>query len=1273
MCYSTRFMLALTLLLPVAASAEHYAYEGTITFLALSGKDCGEIKLGDSRPYKLTADIQNAHIVGYSQTQDGFSGQIVGADATRLKVTYPDPQQAEGHRIALSGLGKTTLTGELHEKALRPDEAGCNWLRGKIVAQRIASGQDAKAKQQEFALAFQSDQQEYVARQRDPQAFTRLEQLASELNFAKANSNTKMAVELRQAMRPLAEKCYGKPSRYLADLLVNQADDLETLNRDQDALELYPQAVAMSEASYGLDHLKVATALGNFGYQLNKMGRYHEVMPLYQRAIAIKQKVFGFEHSSTAGSLSNLAQLYETLGKYDQALPLYQRSLAIREKVLGPEHALTATSLNNLANLYETLGRYTLALPLYLRSLAIDEKVLGADHPGVATDLNNLAMLHQTLGQYDQALPLYQRALVIREKVLGPEHADTATSLNNLAYLYQPLGQYAQALPLYQRALAIREKALGPEHADTAGSLHNLAELYRTLGQYAQALPLYQRALATFEKSLGPEHASTAISLSGLAALYQNLGQYDQALPLYQRVLAIKEKAFGPEHGSVATSLSNLALLYNFLGRYDLALPLHQRALAIREKVLGPEHADTAGSLNNLAALYDTLGQYDRALPLYQRALAIREKVLGSEHADTAQSLNNLAYLYKSIGQYNQVLPLYQRALVIREKALGPEHDYTATSMNNLAFFHGYQQHSVEALHWFKRGQTVTDHIIQNTFSILTEQQKLKFVKMKEGELHGMLSLIHRQLASDPAAIRAGLDLVLSRKGIVFDAQARQQDAIARSLDPETKKLWDALSNQRGELAKLMQSKPEKLSSEAYQKRIADYQAAITELESQLASKSALVAQELKQRTVTSQEVANTLGKSGVLAEFVKIQDYDWEHGKWSDTWRYLAFILHGDGKIQLVDLGEAGALESTVQAALKPIGLVGSSNDQQQDATRSLYQTLWQPIAAAVGDANQIVFSPDGLLNLVPFAAMQDADGHYLIESRQISYVTSGRDLTKGDLGIKPETELYLAANPKFDLAVQASPTPANEELTRGAVRSAGFGLHFSPLPGTAQEAEQVPSYLTGKHTVLTGKEATEESVLNIRRPRVMHLSTHGFFLADQAAITQGTRGASRIDSDQPQIHHSDSASSLPPGYENPLVRSGLAFAGANHAGDAKGGRDGLLTALEVSGMDLHGTDLVTLSACETGRGEVKSGEGVFGLRRAFALAGTAHLMMSLWPVSDDVTAQQMQSFYRLYGKKTAPAAALRQAQLATIAELRSKKGQAEPALWAPFIVQGW
>jgi CHAT domain-containing protein len=201
----------------------------------------------------------------------------------------------------------------------------------------------------------------------------------------------------------------------------------------------------------------------------------------------------------------------------------------------------------------------------------------------------------------------------------------------------------------------------------------------------------------------------------------------------------------------------------------------------------------------------------------------------------------------------------------------------------------------------------------------------------------------------------------------------------------------------------------------------------------------------------------------------------------------------------------------------------------------------------------------------------------------------------------------------------------------------------------------------------VLVGEQATEGAVKAVRSPRIMHLATHGFFLTDEELdLSQDTRGG---------FGQRDlSVQARPSGkrYENPLVRSGLAFAGANQAAQTTEGDDGILTALEITGMDLYGTELVVLSACDTGVGEIKNGEGVFGLRRAFALAGAKNLLMSLWPVSDEITAKQMKAFYQNL-QTLPPAEALRQAQLETIKELKAQyNGIAPPGLWAPFILQG-
>ena len=305
--------------------------------------------------------------------------------------------------------------------------------------------------------------------------------------------------------------------------------------------------------------------------------------------------------------------------------------------------------------------------------------------------------------------------------------------------------------------------------------------------------------------------------------------------------------------------------------------------------------------------------------------------------------------------------------------------------------------------------------------------------------------------------------------------------------------------------------------------------------------------------------------------------------------------------------------------------------------------------------------------MNLVPFATLVDGKGHALVESYWLAYFSSGRELVGAGSDLpKPASDLLLVANPAFD----------NKATTSGsqtvALRSRDFRGVFSPLQGTERESQEIPLLVAGRQElkqVLVGERAQESAVKTARSPRILHLATHGFFLQDEElALGDETRGLSLLERDltvQPK------KSGTTKKYENPLVRSGLAFAEANHASEITDGDYGILTALEITGMDLYGTDLVVLSACDTGVGEVKAGEVVFSLRRAFALAGAKNLLMSLWPVSAEITANQVKAFYQNF-QKLPPAEALRQAQLETIKELKAKDGVASPALWAPFILQG-
>ncbi len=976
----------------------------------------------------------------------------------------------------------------------------------------------------------------------------------------------------------------------------------KNLRRYQEAAEAFKEAIRF-KPDFILSHLELGVTYNKIAVELSQQGNYSEAARFGEQALEILKETHGLDHLDTAAAFNNLALLYERMGEYVKALPLYQKALAIDEKTLGLDHSTTVTVLSNLAEVHCKIGNYTEAIRLGEQALAIKEKTLGSDHLDTAISLTNLAETYRSMGEYAKALPFSQRALTIFEKVLGPNHSDTATSLNNLAALYYSTGDYEKTLSLSQRVLKIRKNALGPEHPDTVLSLNNLAVLYGSIGEYAKALPLCEKALAIREKVLGPDHPDTTASLNNLAELHRNRGDYAKALLFYQRALAIREKVLGPNHPDTITSLNNMAALYEGMGNYDKALSPAQQTLASREKVLGSDHPDTITSLNNLAALYNELKDYTKALPLLERALVIREKALGPNHPDTALSLNNLAESYGGIGEYDKALPLLQRALAIDEKALGPEHPSTVLPLDNLAVAYQSMGNYAKAFQFFQRGLTVEDRTFANVFSVASEGQKLLFVQKSQGSYWGTLSLIHRHFQQDSQTVRFGLELVLRRKGIVLDAQSRAQQALAANLTGETLEAWQRLTEHRSVLSRLLLSDPGKQNPEDYRRRIEELQAAIVHEEEFLAQHSGLVAQELAQRQVTAQMLASRLPRDSALVEFVRIRDWDEEKKKWFDAERYLAFILTADNQVALVDLGEAQKIDTKVKITLAAINRPDYSRDPETYSHQAdvelteLYALLFQPLEAVLSSRVQLIVSPDGELNNVPFAALRTQDGHYLVEKTTVSYVASGRDLLRGKSGVDPTVALLLVANPAFDDGKVLQMAAASSEE---ALRASDYRKSFPPLPGTAEEARIIPPLIKGAQKVLEGRQATEYAVRTTKSPKVLHLATHGFFLKDED-----------LPPPDPVTHASNDH--IARSKVSPMVRSGLALAGANHAQEITAGDDGLLTALEVTSMDLYGTDLVVLSACETAAGDVKVGEGVYGLRRAFVLAGAKNLVMSL------------------------------------------------------------
>ncbi|MFY9555630.1 MAG: CHAT domain-containing tetratricopeptide repeat protein [Blastocatellia bacterium] len=861
--------------------------------------------------------------------------------------------------------------------------------------------------------------------------------------------------------------------------------------------------------------------------------------------------------------------------------------------------------------------------------------------------------------RFDEALVLAERVLGIAEKLYDPEHPEVASAIQFIGEISAAKGDYSRAEPLYKRALAIRAKRFGAEDLWVASSLHSLAKLYLNKGDYARAEPLFTRALAIEVKKLGPDHPSVALLMNNYAMLCSTQGDYRRAEQLLQRSLAIYEKVAGPEDGNVGRQLGNLASLYYQQADYARAEPLFLRALAIELKTHGPDHSAVASLLHNLAALYRKKGEYSRAEPLYKRALEIYVKSFGPEHTLVASMLEGVADLYRDKGDYRQAVQFFRRALEIREH-----------NLNNLILTSG------------------------------SEEQKQLYLNALSGETDLVVSM-HLALApADEQAAQLALTAILRRKGRALDAMTDQIASLRQRATPEDHSMLDQLASTRSKLATMQLSGSGGLTPEARQTEIARLGAAVEQLENEVSRRSgqfrALV------QSVTLDSVRQALPADSALVEVFSYRPFDSKAADYSRRFgppRYVAYVLKRDAAApQFAELGVAASIDevaSKLRAALqdpktsKINGKVVTNITEAKTLARALDERLMRPVRRLLGATRHVFLSPDGALNLIPFAALVDEQGRYLVENYTFSYLTSGRDLLRLQIARESRAAApVVLGNPLFDMAAarnqQLPVTQANATATPVTPnrRSVDFSsLTYDPLPGTEDEAKALYALLPGAQ-ILLQQQATEAALKQVRAPRVLHIATHGFFLPDQPS--EANANESRA------LTHINQAEKAGPrqAKENPLLRSGLVLAGVKQQQSGRG-EDGVLTALEAAGLDLWGTQLVVLSACETGLGEIRNGAGVYGLRRALVLAGSETQVISLWSVNDESTRDLMVGFYKRLQAGEGRAEALRNVQLAMLGaktpeHSKSARGAqvvkgasaaqdfSHPYYWAPFIESG-
>ncbi|WP_103643219.1 CHAT domain-containing protein [Campylobacter concisus] len=973
--------------------------------------------------------------------------------------------------------------------------------------------------------------------------------------------------------------------------------------------------------------------LDNTAYKYYQDGNYPKALEFYSKALSIQEKNLGKDHPATGAIYNDIGLVYSDMGDYPKALEFYTKALNIREKNLGKDHPATTNIYNDIGLVYSNMGDYPKALEFYAKSLNIYEKDLGKDHPATATIYGNIGYAYKNIGNYPKALEFCSKALDIQERALGKNHPDTAISYNNIGSVYSDMGDYPKALEFLTKALDIDEKVLGKDHPATANSYNNIGLVYSDMGDYSKALEFFTKALNIREKALDKDHPDTAVSYNNIGSVYSDMGDYPKALEFLTKALDIDEKVLGKDHPATANSYNNIGLVYSDMGDYSKALEFFTKALNIAEKVFGKDHPDTAISYNNIGLVYYNMGDYSKALEFLTKALNITEKVLGKDHPNTATSYNSIGFMYNNIRNYPKALEFFTKALEIREKVLGKDHPNTATSYNNIGSVYNDMGDYNKAYNYSKEAYNIFKANRERNFEILSNEQKKKFLEAKKDFLPNLLTngYSYQQTVDGKETLSQEIyEIFINDKGILLDDENTIAMLKNISQDKNLISKIDNLNSLKRAYAKLAGTMPKSEEVKGYQEKLKALREDIEKAEIEIAKISPKFKQELGIKDLKLSDLTSLLKPNEL---FVDIGYY----GK-----NYYIFSVDKSGEVKFEKLSDKDS--DTVNTTIKDFRadidkIINATDANSSKALKELYNIV---ITNGIGDRidkfNSLIISTDGALRLLPFETLMDGD-RYLIESKQIRYTPSAKEFIRTHkFNIKDEgKDITMFSDPNYEsksgkIMEMVADTPnVNKAVQTRSIKNMGT---FKRLRGFKKEEEVLQSSFSGVK-LFSRENANEENILRVKSPKILHITTHGYFISDEN-IT------------------------------NPMLKSGVALSGANIGIKQQTG-EGLVNALKLSGLSLDGTDLVVLSACETGLVDVKDTSSVASLPKTFIQAGSKNVLMSLWSVDDNSTVELMKEFYTdTKGNEKKFNEVLRNAKIKMI-----KEGK-HPFYWAAFIMSG-
>ncbi|MEM6522880.1 MAG: CHAT domain-containing tetratricopeptide repeat protein [Bacteroidota bacterium] len=821
-------------------------------------------------------------------------------------------------------------------------------------------------------------------------------------------------------------------------------------------------------------------------------------------------------------------------------------------------------------------------------------------------------------GKYALAENRFLYAKLLYESDSLSDDVNYVKVISNLGLLYSTTGRYSKAEEFIKKSIELRSTTSGNKSSGYGAGLNNLAVLFKETGRYNEAEKKINNATSIIREADGDKSMPYAIVLNNEAMLFQTMGRYEQAESKINQAIEVSAALQKEKSGNHQKFLMNRALLYQEMGELEKADVEFKALIRLKQRSLGRFHPDYAHLLSSQAALYMDMGKYGEVYDLLTRSIEIYKKKFGDAHPVYAAAISDLGNFHRFQQSYDKAEPILTKALNIRRTSLGENHSAFVQSEEDLALLYWKRGDLTKAKSYYKSCLDRSMNFINSFFPPMSEAEKTRYWDKLRPRFERFYSFVVDSRKGDPGLISDMYDYHIATKGLLLRATTKIKNKILRSDDEDLIRSYGIWLDQKETLARYYSYSKEELRDQKI--NLDSLERATNSTEKLLSQKSDIFSQGYEFKKVGFPEVQNKLSGNEAVVDMIRLRSFDQQ---FTDDVKYVAIVAKSNSAVpEYVVVDNGTEIESRYYKYYNN----AIKNKIKDDYS---YRQFWLEIDAKLAGVQKVFLSADGIYNQINVNTLQMPSGEYVLKNYEVTLVSNSKNI-KNTKAYNPGKSAVLIGNPPFS----------------GTVK---------PLPGSGIELENVAQQLTVggyKPIKFTDVQATETNLKSIDAPRILHIATHGYFLKDQQIKNDKVFGVS-----------AESARN------NPLLRSGLLLKDAektiNKANPGLESNDnGILTAYEALNLNLENTELVVLSACETGSGDVKAGEGVYGLQRSFLAAGASGLIMSLWKVDDEATQELMSLFYKYWLKSNDRSNAFRQAQN----DIKNK--YKSPYYWGAFVM---